>query len=400
MSYRRTIWIYYAYKTTTSYGFYAPFSTIYMLHQGYGLDVVGLSQSAFLFTMVAGEIPAGYFADRVGRRPSLALGNALSAIALGMYPFVDSTGSWIALFGLWGVGWSFHSAIGDAWLYDLLEDRYDVSEFARTSGRGETAVLVTSAGAALGAAFLYTVEPGLPFLANAALAAAGIPLLLALPATHGGAENALSVHEVIEVLRVEVRRPEVKWVVVYAALFNVLFSMTRWLEQPSVEAVGLPVAGLGMLYAAFKLVSAAATATTGWLQERLGAKWFFALLTPVCGLAYASIAVVPVLVVPVLFMRRALDRVSGPIRNQYINDRLAGDGRATVLSGVAMAMNLASGVSNAVVGQIAEATGPLVFLPWAGIVIALTAGVLWLWTSPVRPIQKSSKHPKSSPGND
>lgn len=400
MNDRRTIWIYYAYKTSTSYGFYAPFSTIYLLHQGFGLDVVGLSQSAFLFAMVSGEIPAGYFADRVGRRPSLALGNALSAIALGAYPFVDSNGGWIALFAVWGLGWSFHSAIGDAWLYDFLDDRRDASEFARTSGRGETAVLATSAGAALGASLLYTVDPGLPFLANAGLAAAGIPLLLALPATSGEIETAFSVREAIEVLRVQARRPEVHWIVAYAALFNVLFSMTRWLEQPSVEAVGLPVAGLGVLYAAFKLVSAGATATTGWVQDRLGTRWFFALLTPVCGLAYASIAFVPMLVVPVLFMRRALDRISGPIRNQYVNDHLDGVGRATVLSGVAMAMNLASGVTNAVAGQLAEATGPLVFLPRAGLVISLVAGFLWLRTSPVRPVRDSPGDRKRSPGPD
>lgn len=390
MSRRRTIRIYYAYRATTSYGFYAPFGTIYLLHQGYGLDVVGLAQSAFLFAMVSGEIPAGYFADRVGRRASLALGNGISAVVLGLYPVVDSAGGWVAIFALWGLGWACHSAIGDAWLYDFLARESDESEFALRSGRAETAVLATSALAALAASLLWTVDPTAPFLANAALAGAGIPLLLGLPATGGGAENALGVREAVEILRVQVRRPEVRWLVAYAALFNVLFSMTRWLEQPALEAVGVPVAGLGVLYAAFKLVSAGATSAAGWIQDRLGPRWFFLLLMPVCGLAYASIAIFPMLVVPVLFLRRALDRISGPIRNQYLNDRLQGVGRATVLSGAAMALNLASGVSNAVVGQIAEATGPLAFLPWAGLVIALAAGVLWLRTSPVRSMEPSA----------
>lgn len=381
---RRTLRIYYLFKATTSYGFYVPFSTIYLVHQGYGLDVIGLAQSAFLFAMVAAEVPAGYVADRIDRRATLAAGNAVSAVSLGAYPFVASASGWIALYALWGVGAACHSAIGEAWLYDLLAGRTEESSFARTSGRGATVELVVSAASAVAASLLYVVDPALPFLANAVLSVAGLPLLYALPATRNGAESVISVRETLEALRLQLHRSEVRWLVAYAALLNVLFSVTRWLEQPALDAVGIPITSFGLLYAAFKLVSAGATSTTGLLQDRLGPRRFFLLLLPVCGVAYVAVHFLPLVVVPVLFLRRALDRVSRPIRNQYLNDQLDGVGRATILSGVSMALHLASGVGNAVFGRVAEATGPLTFLPVAGGGVVLVGGLLWLATDPVR----------------
>lgn len=95
------------------------------------------------------------------------------------------------------------------------------------------------------------------------------------------------------------------------------------------------------------------------------------------------------MVVPVLVLRRVISRVSGPIRDQYVNDRLAGYGRATVLSGVSMALHLASGLGNVVAGRLAGMLGPVDFLPVAGVVVAVAAGVLWIVTSPVRPAQTS-----------
>lgn len=382
---RRTIWTYYAYRATQSYGFYLPVSEVLLVHRGYGLDVLGLTQTAFLFASVLAEIPAGYVADRLGRRASLAVGNGIVCLVMGLYAFAGSAAGYVALFACWGIGWAFHSAIGDAWLYDLLSGAGDEAAFARTSGRGETVELAISAGAAIVASVLYVADPALPFLANAALAAAGIPLLVALPATRMADHEVLSVRDAVAVLRAQVRRPEIGWLVAYAALFNVLFSATRWLEQPALEAVGFPVVWFGALYAAFKLVSAGATYATGWLQDSVGPRRLFALYVPLCGLAYGLVALVPVAVVPVLFLRRGLDRISTPVRNQYINDRLDGAGRATVLSGVSMALHLASGASNAFVGRAAEAVGPVRILAATGVVVAVTAGVLWLSTSPIRP---------------
>jgi MFS family permease len=377
---------YYAYRATTANGFWMPYAYVYLQELGFGEATFGFANAAFLFTMVAAEIPAGYVGDRLGRRVSLGAGNLLATAVFGVYAFVGTTSQIVALFAVWGVGYAFHSAAGEAWLYDLLDgsDEVGTDDFAHVSGRSETVSLLASAGGALAATPLYWVDPALPFLANALLSAAGIPVLAALPATDDDPETAFSVRRAVRMLRAQAGRPEVRWLVVYTALFNVLLSMTRWLEQPALKAAGVPLAGFGALYALFQLVSAAGTSTTGWLQDSLGPKRFFLFLAPLVGIAYGLIAVLPTFVVPVVYLRRVLARVVGPLRDQYLNDRFDGFSRATMLSGVSMALTLASGVSAAVFGPLAEAMGPLSFLPRAGLVVASLAVLLWVATNPVR----------------
>ncbi|RBI61071.1 MFS transporter [halophilic archaeon] len=378
---------YYLYRGTLSPGFYIPVSVIYMEAQGLGLADIGLVQGAFLFSMVVSELPTGYLADRLGRRTALALGNGIVVAVMLGFTVADSTPAFTAVYAVWAVGWTFRTGTADAWLYELLAERDAADEHARISGRADSALRIVSAVTALSAGLLYTVDPAIPFLANAVLAALGLPLLSTLPKTRGAADEdgeRMGVREAARVLRAKLSRPSIRWIVVYAALFNLAFSVTRVFEQPAMRAVGVPITGLGVLYAGFKLVSAVASSAAGPLQDRLGTRGVLLLLVPVVGVAYASFAVVPLLLVPALFLRRGIQRVTRPVRNEYVNDRLEDVGRATVLSGVSMALTLASGTANVLGGRVAAVVGPVTFLSATGVAVATLGGLLWHVTHPVR----------------
>jgi MFS family permease len=395
---RAAILRYYAYRATTAYGFYLPVGLLY-LQQQYGWAVVGLTQGVFAFALVAAEIPTGYVGDRIGRRASLAAGSAVSTGALGVFVFLDSPTEYVVLYAVWAVGWAFRSGTAEAWLYELLAESGDEDEYAHVSGRASTVLLVTSAVTAGAAGFLVSYGWEVPLLANAVLSAVGVPVVLSLPTAGADAADddtddvdgedattgdTFTLRAAVRTLRLQVARPEIRWLVAYVALFHVLFAVTRPYESPIAKEVGVPVAAIGAMYAGFKLVSAGAASTAGWLQDALGTRRSFALLVPVYGLAYASIAFVPVLVVPVFFLNRGLKTVIRPLRDQYLNDRLEDVGRATVLSGASMALSTASGTATAASGWLVELLGPLQFLATAGVVVAGVAGVLWLAVGPVR----------------
>ncbi|WP_255149363.1 MFS transporter [Halorarius halobius] len=385
MADRGVIWRYYAFRATNSAGFYLPVAIVF-LQAKFDLAFVGLAYAVFSFGMVAAEVPTGYVGDWLGRRGSLAVGVVLRVGVLAAYPFLETQAAFLALHVAWAAGWAFRSGTLDAWLYELLADCCDEDEFARVDGRGSTVVLATSAVAAVLGALLYLVDPALPFLVNAALQLLGLPILYTFPAvaTEMSDEEVFTVREALAMLRVQAGRPAIRWVVAYLGLFAALFSVTRTFEQPMLQSVGVPVVGLGVVYAAFKLVSAAVASTAGWFEERLGARGVFRLLVPVYGLAFAAVAVFPVLVVPALFLNRSLSTVTRPIRNQYLNDRLDDVGRATVLSGVSMVLSVGSGTAKLAAGPVAQSMGAVDFLPWAGGLTAVVAAVLWLATSPVR----------------
>ncbi|SFC19091.1 Predicted arabinose efflux permease, MFS family [Halobiforma haloterrestris] len=409
---RNVRWTYYLYRATTSSGFVVPISVLYLLDRGYGLEFVALAQATFSITLVATQVPSGYLADRIGRRSTLVLGTVLRTVGLAGYLLVDFAAGYLALKVFVGSAWAFRSGTADAWLYELLAVYGEPDEFARLEGRGSTLLFTTSAAGAVIGGVLYGAGPELPFLVNAALAALGLPLLVALPTTGEGAGSATDrpdpapdpgcdhdpdhepnrhrLRDGLRSLRREFARPAVGWVVVYTGLLFLLFDLSRTFEQPALEAVGLPVAGLGVLYAGFKLVSAGAASTVGWLQDRLGTRRTLALAAPVLGAAYVAPLFVPAAIVPALFLYRSSRAVLRPIRNQYLNDRLGDTDRATVLSGVSMVSSLAAAAARVVGGELAAIAGPIRFLAFAGVTLALAAGTLWLAVSPARGAGDSS----------
>jgi MFS family permease len=377
---------YYLYRVTLSSGFYLPVSVIYMEARGLGLAQIGLVQGLFLFAMVTAELPTGYLGDRLGRRTALALGNGLTASVMAGFVLADSVLDFSVLYVVWAVAWTFRSGTADAWFFELLASRADDDEFARLSGRAEAVSLGVSAAAAISAGVLYTVSPWIPFGANAGLAALGLPVLFGMPRTKKSSsdEPTMTVRRAAGVLREQFTRPALRWLVLYAALFNIVFSVTRVFEQPALTTIGVPVAGLGVLYAGFKLVSAAASSAAGPLQDWLGTRGVLLALIPIFGVVYTSFSLVPLLLVPAVFMRRAVEQVVRPVRNEYVNSNIEDMGRATVLSGVSMALSTASGTANVIGGHVAHSVGPVRFLSVTGVAVAVVAGGLWLLTSPVR----------------
>lgn len=402
-------WRYYVYKVLTSMGPYLPVYVVYLLDRGYGLEFVALMQTVFSLVLLATELPAGYLGDRLGRRWTLVAANLFRVAGVAGYVAAATPGQFLFLKVLTGVSWALRSGAEDAWLYELLAAHDDPDAFVRVSSRGRTALLGTSTVGAVLGGVLYELNPALPFLLTGAIGALTVPVLLTFPTTNEGQvgtadetadmdSRLLTIRKAIRTLRAQLRRPAIRWAALYSVLLFLTFDLTRTFEQPAMDAVGISVTRMGALYAGFKLVSAAAASTTGWLTNRLGIRRTLALGAPVLGLAYASVAVLPVAIVPVLFLYRAARSVLKPVRNQYLNDRLPDAGRATVLSGVSMVLSLAGAATRLAGGEIATVIGPVAFLAASGAVLSLTAGVLWVAVSPVRPIEAGTA--SSAVGDD
>lgn len=257
---RGLIWRYYLFRITNTSGFFLPVAIIILRHKGFGVGFIGFAYAVYAFSKLIVEVPTGYLGDWLGRRASLALGSGVRVLVLGSYPFINSAEVYLAIHVLWAVGRAFRSGTQDAWLYEILQARFDETEFARIESRGSMAKLVTDAATALLGGVLYSINAAYPFVGTAAIAALGIPLLFTFPTIKrlsannckrsvDADQNVLTVSEAIRILRLQIRRPKVRWLVLYAGLFYSLFVVTRIYEQPALNTVGVPVAGFGVLYA-------------------------------------------------------------------------------------------------------------------------------------------------------
>lgn len=390
---RLTLWKYYLYRMSISNGFYLPIGVIYLTEvKGFGLDTIGLILGLFSISLMAAEIPTGYIGDRVGRRASLAIGSGISALAMGLYVSLNSPIEYILLHMFWATGWAFRSGTTDAWLYELLDNTATERSFTAVQSRGNTLLLLTSSASALASGFLATINWGLPMLANAALSLTGILVLVTLPeiGAEQNRQGVFTLRDAVTALHIQTKRPEIRWIVVYSALFYGLFEVVRTFEQPAARAVGVPLPALGILYAGFKLTSAATASTTGWLYQRVGLKALFAGLIPLFAILFVSTAFAPILVLPLLFFNRSIRKVIRPVRNQYLNDHLDDVGRATILSGASMVLSIAAGGATFVGGLLASQLGILELIPLLGIIVPGIAALVWITTSPIRPVDESS----------
>ncbi|WP_254864181.1 MFS transporter [Halovivax gelatinilyticus] len=376
---------YYAYCLTRNNGLFVPVGILYLQERGLGLDAVGFTQGAFLVALVAFQLPSGYLSDRLGHRTTLVIGCVVVSLAMACYPLAGSVSTFTALFVAWAFGWACRTGAGEAWLYEALDERDAAASYARIDGRGATVELLGSAGAAALAGVLFAIDPALPFVGNAVLTALGIPVLLSLPATTS--TGSFSVDAAAGSLVAQLSRPDVRWFVGYLALFYALFEVTRAFEQPAASEVGVSVTAIGLMYAAFKLVSACGAYASGAVADRFGPRAVFGVQIPIVGVAYASIWLVPQLVIVVFFLTRTAQSLTRPIQNQYVNDRFDADGRATALSGISMATALAGAVSQFAGGLVAVRTGAVTLLLVAGVGLSIAIATLWVAATPVRPAE-------------
>jgi MFS family permease len=106
-----------------------------MLHRGYVLAAflyfvvdahLSPSQLTLLATVMSvtvsfSDIPAGAWADAIGRRWSLVIGHVLLAAGMMMTGFVTAYSLIIATQVLWALGWAFSGGADVAWLTDEFD---------------------------------------------------------------------------------------------------------------------------------------------------------------------------------------------------------------------------------------------------------------------------------------
>ncbi len=85
-----------------------------------GADTIGLTLSTYLVADILTRTPAGWGADRIGRKPLLLIGILLSALPLLLMPRVDSPALFLALNVVNGIGagciWpAIYAAVADAY---------------------------------------------------------------------------------------------------------------------------------------------------------------------------------------------------------------------------------------------------------------------------------------------
>lgn len=395
---------YYLYRAAAGPGFIYPIYVLYLLSQGLSFAHIGVIGAVQSVIVVGGELPTGYVGDRIGRRNSLLVGQALFAAASVGFVVGSSFPAFLVAFALLSFGGTFVSGSGDAWLYDSLEERLDGSRFTHVRGRGAAVgQWVTAVTMVLGGV-LYVVDPVVPFLALLVMRLATFGVVLTMPKTAQYADDAeseasgadLTVLDAVPIIREELLRPPLRSFVAYMALFlGVLVTVDAFIQPIAVDgleatvgehlaAFGVPEAAvLGVLYASFTAVSAVASDRASDLVSLLGLRRAVLVVPFVTAVLMALPALLPLLAFPMFFGVKAANSVLEPVAGQYVNDHVDSVGRATVLSAVAMVYALARVPFTLGSGVIGDVVSPLAAVAAMGATFLVGGTVFVLLWPPV-----------------
>lgn len=348
---------FYLYRALVPAAFVYPVVALFMLDRGLTTGDLGVAMAGFFLGTILGEVPTGYVGDRLGRRNGLALSSL--GVTATMVGFSTARGlpAFVALYVLWGLAVTFRSGTSGAWVYDTLDDRLDTEAFTRVKGRGSSAFLASAAAQTLLGGALFAWRPTAPFLAAAAVTAAGAGVASTLPEPAVTADRRIRIGDAWRVIRRRfVKPPIAAFLLLSAAALSVPETVNVYV-QPVARGLGVSSTALGPYYAGLLLAGAGVTAVADRLRHHLGIGGWFLLTPTLVGAALAAAVLYPVVALGAFVIAETGRHLLVTFRGQYLNDRIPSVGRATVLSTATMLYSVVYGLARLGSGVLTEVIG-------------------------------------------
>jgi MFS family permease len=353
--------------------------------RGVSLFLVGLLETFFQFVGLFARVPAGAFADRFGRRNSLALAMGIEGSGLFLFGLADSYPLILLSYVLWAGGSAFRDPVHAAYLYDALAaDRREgdfSKQFGRLTGFGMAGMLL---GPLVGAPIAAVTSLQVPVLLSAVSygSALVIALLLHEPPRVQRVRGGLSYTQTMaRGVRELVRDRAAALVVVIAAGLAFAGASQMMLMQPFLQAHSVPVQWWGLLLLPARLGAVAGSAYSYQLQRLLGERRAFALLIALpLALLLALAGVDHVAMVLAIGAISVFSFMRDTIFTDYLNRRASSEVRATVLAVRRLGVQFVLAFAAPLAGGLGERSLTFAFAVLAlfTALIALPAYVLWL----------------------
>ncbi len=304
-----------------------------------------LLESWYMLWIFVLEVPSGVFADKYGRKLSIALSGFF--IALGCIVFVIAPNFYMFMLGelLWAVGVAVSSGAETAIVYDTLKEEsvldrakyvFSKNQMAATMG----IILSLPLGSFIAGAMLLPYPDNLtvpvmltivPMVLSAVLA-----IFLREPKRKRPAGNPFSVaakgikylakHKYLRALALD-------YVLVGATGF-----LMFWLYQPLLKQAGIGISYWGAVAALFNALSIVMLYKIRRIEKTFGVRRLLFLSAMIPGIAYTFLGLYQQLwaVMLGIFLIITLNQLRMPLFEHYMNFYIKSRDRATVLSAISM----------------------------------------------------------------
>lgn len=368
---------------------------LYLGHQGFSAAQIALLQTLLYIVSALAEVPTGFIADRVGRRASIVIGQALIGACLIGQVTLSGYGAFVVLFALQGIGMACVSGAETALLYDLLRLRGAETHYVKVKSRYATFGATTMALAIALGGSLQQVSWELVYLTSAcALLLAAAVLLtrvteirgedVAALDESGGADDEAGASPGpadspepagASLGKAAVSRrlaPRLASLVVVSALMHATMTPYFIFTQETLSHQGTATALVSVVMSVSYLIGGFAPLLADRADRRLGVRLLvpLTLLVLVAALGFTSLGLAW-LTVGVFLLAVGVPDVTAVVVDNVFNESVPSRYRASLLSVITFVESLLIGCGYLVLGWLVDRVGPTHGLAWYTLVPAL-----------------------------
>jgi MFS family permease len=368
------------------FGLFLPIWVIYLQQQrGLTLAQAALVDVTFFVAAALAELPTGIVADRFGRKTSMTIGSALITTGMIGWTFAPTLLLTLIAYVIMGVGMTFLSGAEDAFFYETVRASGRADDYPRLLGRVSATFPGALAIGSVASGFLAAINLILPFILSSLLllAALGIVLTLSEPQAdqrqHEQARPSLRaiLWQSLAVMR---SRPTLRFSMVYLAVVPLAsFMIESVFVQPQALALGVPLAGIGVIVMVVQLTAMAGSTWSARITARLGEGR--ALSTAPIVISSSLLLLAALQVMPSLLLIALMGFVTAvvrPILVSRMQQELSDDSRATMLSVQSLTFTMVAAISQSSLGAVAESFGlPAAYIALAGGLSVVMVVVFW-----------------------
>lgn len=379
----KNIRLYYLFRALSCAHLFKPFTFFYCMSRGLSVLEFMLLYTIFSGAVILLEVPTGAWADRLGRRKSMALGALLMGLSSLGYLLAYGFALFAVFEFFFAVGLTLTSGADSAFLYDTLKQGGREEDYRNLEGKGSSAKHLGLMIAAVLGGLLATIHLALPYVATAVVSffAVGVALCMSerrVWASHTADDAGSRIKEKIfqtapksvgsfvaqsapykkihgklahigagfadrwrglkphigEALSVIQRKPTLLWAILYSSMIFVIIRMSDALYQPVLKEQGFGFMAMGAVFGGLNLMAAVSSRNVNRLTRTLTEKGVMWALPVILIISYMLLdALGPVMCVLLMTAQYSVTGVYSPFTKSLINHEIdSSKVRATVLS--------------------------------------------------------------------
>ncbi len=356
--------------------FIAPIRILYLLSFGLTFSQIGMMELAAALVIVVLEVPTGVFADLVGRKASRMVAYILSIVAFSCLSFGSTATIFIFGWALSGAADAFQSGAQDALIFDTLKSLGREKEYLPLKSRFLLINTVTVILGSILGAWLYKIDHRLPWYLITVfitLSALVFSTIIEPETNRKFSRFTDRLKEFKLSLKLSMSSLDVRRLIVLGLILTIpMYVFVTLLNQPYLISLGFNVQSLGLVFALITGISGFTASFSHQVEPKIRKRLSFliifisfTLLLIFMGLVHSPVALLFV----ILFY--VVENYKNIIIDNYINQSIDSESRATVLSVQSLANNIIISIVFVFVGYFIDILSINIVLILMGVLTGL-----------------------------